>query len=217
MPAPVSSLRRTDGQFDATGATLLWNGSRLAERWPVDDEGGTAMAKKSEREVKQELQQRLEEIAYLKEQAQRQGLAFASRSEEELEKRIRGETSATPYIYGAGWVSGTSIGSSASYGVYVANPDPTAYGPVFLTIFFGLGNFFNDVGEAADARDERWPYASSSATYLQANGTMNATIIYTTPSTVPAGTYLGNAIVWEASYLDKGRYFDRGFFDVTLF
>lgn len=175
------------------------------------------MAKKSEREVKQELGQRLAEIAFLKEQAQRRGLAFASPSEEQLEKKIRGETAETPYIYGSGWVSGTSIGSPAAFEVAVANPDPVPYGLVFVTIFFGLGNFFADIGEAVAARDERWPYLSSRWSYLVAGGTMDTTINYETPSDVPAGTYLGNAVVWQADYNDKGRYFDRAFFDVNLF
>jgi hypothetical protein len=174
------------------------------------------VARKSEKEVKDEVQRRLEEIGHLKEHAQQQGLAFSSATEEQLAKKIRGETAKSPYIYSQSWTSGTTSGSAASYRVWVANPDPTAYFPVYVTVFFGLANFFDDLSEALDARDGRWPYLSSPRTFLTAGGTMSPVFNYTTPTGVPAGTYLGNAVLWAGDWHDRGTYFDRGLFDVAL-
>src|SRR5712691_10564553 len=97
-----------------------------------------ARRKKSDQEVKEELERRLEEIEVLKQQAQRQGLAFSAPSREQLEKKIRGETSNSPYIYSMSWTSGTLLGNPAYFQVWMANPDPTAYGPVFVSVFFGV-------------------------------------------------------------------------------
>jgi hypothetical protein len=87
---------------------------------------------------------------------------------------------------------------------------------VFTTIFFGLGNFLADVGEALDGRDARWPYVSSDSVVLPAGGTINPKFTYSTPIGLPAGTYLGNAVLWRGEYHDIGQYFDRGLFQITL-
>jgi len=172
--------------------------------------------KRSDREVKAELERRLQEIAQLREQAQGQGLAFSAPTEEQLSKKVRGETANSPYIYAQSWTSGTSGGSTAYYWQWVANPDAAYYYPVFTTIFFGLANFLADVGEALDARDTRWPYVSSDGVVLAQGGTTNPKFTYTTPVGLPPGTYLGNAVLWRGDYHDVGQYFDRGLFQVTL-
>ena len=51
------------------------------------------MAMKTNEEVKKEVEQRLLEIELLKVEAQDQGLAFSSLSEEELTRKVRGESS----------------------------------------------------------------------------------------------------------------------------
>jgi hypothetical protein len=175
------------------------------------------MAKKPEREVKAELEKRLAEIEQLKQDAAARGAAFSAPTEEELAQKIRGESGKSPYIYAQSWTSGTSAGSPAQYSIYAANPDPTSHYPVFATIFFGLGNFLDDLGEAVDGRDVRWPYVSSEPAYLAPGGNMTATFSYTTPTGLPRGTYVANSVLWEGNYHDKGVYFDRGLFYVTLF
>jgi hypothetical protein len=183
---------------------------------PSRKEKGEEMAKKSDREAKAELERRLEEIAQLQQQAHGQGLAFSAPTEEQLMKKIRGESGNSPYIYSQSWTSGTSGGSTAYYWLWAANPDPAGYYPVFVTIFFGLANFFADLGEGIDARDTRWPYISSDGVVLSAGATTNPRFMYTTPVGLPAGTYLGNAVLWRGDHHDRGQYFDRGLFPITL-
>lgn len=171
--------------------------------------------KKTKEEVKQELARRLEEIEALKELAREQGRAFSSLSEEELEKKIHGEKSKSPFIFAQSWTSGTSPGANASYTVHVSNPDPVAYFPFYVTIFFGLGNFY-DVNQAWIGRDKRWPAFSSDRTFLAAGASTAFTFNYTVPTGLPLGTYNGNSVLWEGEWHDVGSSFDRGSFDVKL-
>jgi hypothetical protein len=169
-----------------------------------------AQRKRSEREVKEELEQRLQEIELLKEQAQRQGLAFAA-------PKIRGGgPSNSPYLYGSTWNSGVPLGTSVSYQVSIANPDPIYYWGVFVTIFFGLGNFFDNIADAVIGRDTRWTYLSSPPFGLSPGLTGTQAFNFATPTTVPRSTYLGNAVLWRAEFVDKGSYLDRAFFPITL-
>jgi hypothetical protein len=172
------------------------------------------MARKSANAIKEELKRRLEEIDVLKEQALRQGLAFASPSEEQLTKKISGESGNSPYFYYESYTSGTFAGSPAYYQGGFANPDPGGHS-ASLTIFFGLANFAADISEGFDARDPAWPYVSAQPVYLAPGGTGSATFNYTVPN-VSKGTYVGNAVLWEVNYFDVGRYFDRAAFEITL-
>jgi hypothetical protein len=174
------------------------------------------MAKKSDAAVKEELERRLAEIEVRRERARGQGLAFASPSEDQLARKIRAEAGSSPYFYYESWTSGTTPGSPAYYEAGYSNPDPDAYYPTFVTIFFGLANLTADLGAAVHARDLSWPYVSAQPVYLASGATGAATFNYTTPATVNRGTYLGNAVLWQADSFDVGRYFDRASFEVTL-
>lgn len=175
------------------------------------------MEQKTKEQVKMEVEQRLREIVLLKQEFEQQRLKFSSLSEEEIVKKIQGESTNSPYIYAQGWVSGTAPGSPANYTVYIANPDAVGYYPLYVSIFFGVANFLADIGEGLSGRDDRWPYLSTAAFGLAAGATTNKTLNYTTPAGVPLSTYMGNAIVWRGDFHDQGAYLDRGLFDVTLF
>lgn len=171
--------------------------------------------KKSAEAVKREVTQLQEHIKILREQAREQGLAFSALDEEQLVRKVRGETAKSPFIYGQSWTSGTSPGAVAYYTVHVNNPDPDNYFPIYATIFFGLGNFF-DVGQAWSGRDKRWPEFSSERTFLAASSTHSFSFSYTVPPDLPLGTYNGNVVVWKGSWHDTGIALDRGSFDVKL-
>lgn len=174
------------------------------------------MKKKTEKEIRQEVEQRLLEIELLRIEAKEKGLEFSSLSKEQLIRKIKRKSSKSPYIYGMGWASGTGPGSSAVFSVNIANPDPEDYYPMFMTIFFGLGNFFDDISQAWVGRDTRWPELSSRPFSLAAGATTNRIFNYTIPPGVPLSTYIGNGVLWVANLHDKGSYFDRCSFPVTL-
>ena len=174
------------------------------------------MAERSAQDIDREVERLRREIELLKEEAQHQGLRFSSLSEDDLVGKIRGETSRSPFIFGEGWSHGTP-GSSASYSVSLSNPDPTGYYPLYVTIFFGAANFLDDIGEAISGRDLRWPYLTSQAFGLASGATTTRNFQYTIPTNIPLSTYPGNAVFWRGSFHDKGTFFDRGFFDVSVY
>jgi hypothetical protein len=171
--------------------------------------------RRTEAQVQQEVKRLLEEIELLREQTERRGLAFASLNEEELTKKIRGETSKSPFFYYQGWTSATTPGTAAYVEIGYKNPDPT-FSQICVTIFFGLANFAADITTALAGQHPGWPYVSDAPTIVAANGGSGvAKFTYTTPM-VARGTYLGNGVLWQPRTLDVGTYLDRSFFEVRL-
>jgi hypothetical protein len=176
---------------------------------------------RSAADVKKQVEQKTREIEMLEKQARDQGLSFSGLDADQLTRKIKGETADSPYIYAQMWNSGASPGDSVIYSVYISNPDPIQYYPVFASIFFGVANFLDvgDLGEALAAgnfnNDQGWPYMSSRPFSLASGASINEQFSYTTPA-APLTTYIGNCVVWGGEYHDTGRYFDRGLFYVTL-
>jgi hypothetical protein len=176
---------------------------------------------KTEENVKKHIEQIMNEIEMLEKSFRARNLSFSSLSREQVEKKVRRQTSRSPFIYSQGWTSATSPGSSASYQVFISNPDPNGYYPVFASIFFGIANFLEegDFGSCAARgnfnNDTGWPYMSSPPLGLASGATANHNFIYQTPN-APLTTYIGNCVVWVGQFHDKGEYFDRGLFNVTL-
>lgn len=178
-----------------------------------------AAFKKTEDEVKKEKEKILRDLELMEQETRGRGLSFSRLTEEQLVKKLRGETANSPFITGQGWTSGTTPGNAASYSVSVYNPDPTGYYPIFVSIFFGLFNFLpnEDIGEGIAGYLPAWPYMSTEPFNLASATSANKTFQYVTPSTAPRTTYTGNAILWRGEYHDIGTYYDRGLFNVTLF
>lgn len=174
------------------------------------------MRKKTEKEVKQEVERLLKEIVLFKEDAQRKGFTFSSLSEEELVKKVRGESSNSPFMYVHGWNSGGPAGDEAGFSVRIYNPDPEEMWLVFVTIFFGLGNFFDNIAHAWIGRDTRWPALSTEKFTLEPGVNITKSLKYIVPTDIPSSTYLGNSVLWHAQLHDKGDYLDRGFFWFNL-
>jgi len=172
--------------------------------------------KKTDRQVQEELERRLEEIELLNQQAQQQGLAASATTKEQLEKKIRGETSNSPYIYQQSWSSNVPLGGTALYQVWYSNPDPGYYYPSFVSVFFGVANFLDDIADGLSGRDTRWPELSSPLFALASGATGTQSFSYVTPNVVQRSTYLGNAVLWRGDFHDQGTYFDRALFNVAL-
>lgn len=171
--------------------------------------------KKTEEEVKREVTHLKQRIESLKQSAHERGRSFASLAEEHLIKKVRGETAKSPFAFAQGWTSAAFPGSSANFSISLHNPDPTSYFPLYVTIFFGLGNF-TEIGEAWAGRDQRWPALSSDRTDFLANTDQTFNFNYVIPTGLPLGTYNGNSAVWVGEFFSVGTLFDRGSFDVQL-
>jgi len=171
-------------------------------------------SKKTEEEIQRLTAQLKEEIDTQRQRAHEQGLSFAALKDEQLAKKLRGEMAKSPFIYMQSWGSAAAPGGFTLYHAWVKNPDPTAYDPVYVTIFFGLGNIFG-ANDAWIGRDKRWVEFSSDRTYMPANSTHQFSLQYPIPD-VPRGTYNGNSIVWRGEWQDTGQLLDRGSFDMKV-
>ena len=176
------------------------------------------MAEKSEQDVRQEVEELLQEIERQRETAQQQGLRFAARSEEELYRKVRGEeSSSSPFIYAHAGGYGGPPGTNDQVAFYVFNPDPTDYYPLFMSLFFGAANFLDDIGEGLSGRDQRWPYLHSGPFSIAPGKLWNIFFPYSLPY-VPyrPTTGIGNGVLWGGNFMDKGRYYDRSLFYVNV-
>jgi len=174
-----------------------------------------AQDKKSAEAVRHEVAQLKEEIEVLRERARELGRAFSSLDENQLTKKVKGQSSNSPFAFATSWLGVQTSGGPADFSVQVRNPDPGAVFPVYATIFFGLGNFFS-ADQAWAGRDRRWPEFSSDRTFFPANSTLPFSFNYTVPLGLPLGTYNGNWVLWRGEFFDVGAVFDRGSFDVKL-
>jgi hypothetical protein len=173
------------------------------------------MRKKTAKEVKQELEQRLREIESLKEEAEQKGLGVRYLSEKELVGKITGKTSNSPYVYLVIHTLQTTPGSSAALVLNISNPDPVRHRPLFVSMFFGLANFF-DVPELLSGRDAQWPYVSTPWFSLAAGATTSKHFTYTVQTDVSRGTYLNNWVLWEGGWFGKGSYLERGLVELGV-
>jgi hypothetical protein len=172
------------------------------------------MPEKPEADVRAEVQRLLEEIERRREEHQGEGVAFAALNEEQLTKKIRGETSNSPFFCLQSWLSTAAPGAPAWVEFEYWNPDPRTWNHC-VTIFFGLANFAPDLTAATAGRHTAWPYISDRPTNVGTGQLGSARFDYTTPM-VERGTYLGNGVLWQPGLLDIGTYFARTFFQVTL-
>jgi len=155
------------------------------------------MALRSEAELKKALERLLKETEELKERAQKRGFAFASLNEEQLTRKLRGETSKSPFFTAQAWDQFASPGSPCFFLGNYFNPDPQVY-LCFVTIFFGLAGLETNITSALTTRDTQWPYLSTELVTLSSNEIGVADIKYTVPF-APKGTYIGNAVLWQWS------------------
>ena len=84
-----------------------------------------AQDKKSAEAVKQEVAHLKQQIEVLKERARELGRAFASLDEDQLTKKVKGETSNSPFMFAQSWTSGAPPGSPAVYAFLFGIPIPT--------------------------------------------------------------------------------------------
>ncbi|MBI2866912.1 MAG: hypothetical protein HYX97_01095 [Chloroflexi bacterium] len=159
----------------------------------------------------------LKEIARLKQEAEKQGLMFQSLSEEELLRKVRGKSSHSPFISSWSWKNLTSAGSTTYLNVWAFNPDSFAWHTVFLSMFFGPPNFFDDIAQAWLHRDTRWPELSTGPFSIPAGAISPGQNFTFAAASVPSTTYHGLATLWRGSFFGKQfNFFDAVRFDVTI-
>jgi hypothetical protein len=179
-----------------------------------------SVKKKSEKKIQQETKKLLRDIETLREKAQQEGLGFSSLSEEELVKKIRGETSNSPFLLALTWTQEATPGDICSFSVLLYNPgtewrDEHRIG-MYLSVFFGLTNFIEDIGVALSLRDTQWPILTSQPIDLEVEEGRIITLNYTIPTDVPLTTHFGTVVFWQLWMGTTGEIFNRYCFPVSL-
>jgi hypothetical protein len=181
------------------------------------------MEPKSEDMVRDEVAQRLREIEVLERRAREEGLAFASRSEEELAKKVRGQATGSPYIYGYQWTFKGAPGSLVSFTAHVSNPDPDGHNFVFVSVSFGVANHLDleaygkAVAHGNFYGDSQWPYLTSAPFNIAPGATHSEPFQYTIPAGAPLTTHPANVLLWgNESLFGQGSFYDRCLFYVTV-
>jgi hypothetical protein len=176
-----------------------------------------APAQKSEAAIKEELEQVLQKIETLKQNAQEQGAAFESLTEEQLIQKLRGETSESPFFFFTAWDQFSHPGGRSYHLANYWNPDPDPK-TLSVTMFVGLGVFDPEISSAIMMRDTRWPSVSTRRAFL-ANGEVGEALFSFPVPLATKGTYFGTVLLWGAPAFNFGQtptVFDHRRFDVTL-
>ena len=171
--------------------------------------------KKTAAMLKKELAARLADIERARREAEGQKLEFRALEEKALLRRIKRQTGKSPYIFSVAWTSAAPPGTPSSLRVWYANPDPRHYAWLFVSAFFGLGNFFSDQALAWVGRDTGWPVLGSAYFSLAPGASGDSGFDWVIPN-APKGTYFGNALLWQADYFGRGTLFDQTVFEVKV-
>lgn len=154
----------------------------------------------------------LEEIERRRSEADREGRSFSAVTEEQLLQKLRSAKS--PMIVWQSWGSG-SPGSTIRYNVGITNPDPADAVWLFGHVFVGAANIAPDISDALSAVDTRFPRLTMpafSGLTVKAGDTDHLEFDLAIPASVEKTNYMGNVILYQATWHDPAVYLDRGLF-----
>jgi hypothetical protein len=145
----------------------------------------------------------------------RRGLAFASLNEEELTKKIRGETSKSPFFYLPGVDIRQPLRALAAY-VRSATRIPTPLLADLRDDLLRLANFAADITTALAGQNPGWPYVSDAPTIVAAKWRFRRRKIHLHNPNGRERNLSRQWVLWQPRTLDVGTYLDRSFFEVRL-
>jgi hypothetical protein len=174
------------------------------------------MAGESGAEVEKTVEALLARIQLLRQEADERGETFEALDEEQLRRKVRGETAQSPFFTSHSWVSGVPPGSSIPYTADIYNPDPGYWSSLLCYVFFGPANSILDPDLALASKiDERFSYSyRQTSLYSGQSATLPFTV--RVASAIAPGDYLGNCFLMVRRNLDVGRYFGRASFLITI-
>jgi hypothetical protein len=145
-------------------------------------------------------------------EAEQDGRSFTAPPEDQLLRRAT--ASALPMIVWQSWNSG-SPGSTIDYRAGVLNPGPDDVVWVFGHVFVGAANVAPEVGAALAAVDPRFPRLTEPAfagLTIKAGSTETLQFGLTIPAAAEKTNYMGNLVLYRATWHDPAEYLDRSLF-----
>ena len=160
--------------------------------------------------ILKDLQSLLEEAADRK-----QAVNIVSRPD--LIRKLRGQTSHSPFLVFIAWNAVTARGSTTSPSVGVFNPDPTPYSALdlFAHAFWGPGNVLTDLDAFVLSADPAFPRLAVGID-VPAGSTVVGTVNILLPTAVAAGTYMMNWLLFLRNPFGVGTLLERAGVFTTL-
>jgi len=129
----------------------------------------------------------------------------------ELIRKIRGETSHSPFIVLLSWTAAAQRGTTISASLGIFNPDPIAYlaSDLFAHAFWGPGNVVADLDTHILTADSAFPRFGVGIDAPPGFPISFATLAIPLPTSVAAGTYLMNWILFLRNAFGVGTLLER--------
>jgi len=157
-----------------------------------------------------------QQIRRARKKAERKGMRFTALDNDEVRRKLKRANS--PMIVFQSW-SDAAPGGTVSYTVGISNPDSFSWSSLYVHVFVGPANPVADLGDALQCVDDHFDRLTQPDFFglsLPANGSDSVTIALPVPARTEPSEYLGNSVLFQASYHDVGQYFDRGCFPFTV-
>jgi len=142
--------------------------------------------------------------------ARKQEVALLPKSA--LIRKLRGQTSSSPFISATSWQPVAARGSTISAGLGVVNPDPMAYSAkqLFAHAFWGPGNVLTDLGSFILSADAAFPrFAVGIQAPADPLVLSYGFIDIPLPPAVAPGTYLMNWMLFLHTPFGTGTFLER--------
>jgi hypothetical protein len=155
----------------------------------------------------------LEEIELRRAQAREQGRNFVAPDADQLMTKL--QRANTPSLTFFSWTGSTGSPGTINLQVGVINPDPVAFGSLYVHLFIGPANLAPNVGQALALVDSRFPRLTlPDYIGLTLNPGDTATLDFevAVPANIDPSNYLANCFLFQAGYFDLGNTLDRGLF-----
>jgi hypothetical protein len=148
--------------------------------------------------------------------ARKQEVAILSKPA--LIRKLRGQTSNSPFISSLSWNPVGARGSSVSAAMGVVNPDPTTYlaSQLFAHAFWGPGNVLTDLDSFILSADPAFPRFAVGILAAPNPPLSFGSIDIPLPSAVAPGTYLMNWVLFLHNPFGVGTFLERAGVYTTL-
>jgi hypothetical protein len=148
--------------------------------------------------------------------ARKQEVALLSKPA--LIRKLRGQTSHSPFISSISWNPVGARGSTISAAVGVVNPDPNTYlaSELFAHAFWGPGNVLTDLDSFILSADPAFPRFAVGIQAAPNPPLSFGSIDIPLPTAVAAGTYLTNWLLFLRNPFGVGTFLERAGAYTTL-
>ena len=158
----------------------------------------------------QHLEKIRREIQSAKTEAERQGMAFAAPTEEELRRLL--EATRTPLFTSVSWFSQAPPSGTTPVTTQIFNPDATTAWALAVQVLFGAANVIGDPAAALQTANQRMPqvmFPKNAPFNLAAGTSQSVSTTLHMPADALQGSYVVNLFLLQLSGFGTGSLLNR--------